>query len=403
METSERNVRNRVASTTIPYSTVAIVLVALLVTAIGSFMAGYTVANAGVGRPDEIKVFWEAWSTAEQDFYYEKPSSKDRVYGAIRGMLAAYDDQFTMFEPPASAAISTQVMRGESGGIGARIAMDEQGQLVITEPMIGMPAEKAGVKAGDIITAVDDKPIKGLPLVEAVGMVRGPIGSAVKLTVKRGSDTTPREFSIVRQQINVYGKMMPDNIAYISLSLFSRTAPAEIKSQLELLLKEKPRALIFDLRGNPGGYFDEAIQVADLFLTDGPVASEKITSGESKQFKAKTGEIGEAIPIIVLVDKDSASASEIVAGALQDRKRAVLVGTRTYGKGSVQQLHTLSDGSQLRVTHGAWYTPNETPIQGKGGEHLGLTPDISIILPEKPDINSDPILDAALNYIKSHF
>src|SRR5581483_3341821 len=354
----------------IPRSVVVVVLAALLVTAFGSFVAGYLVATGSNRTPPGMKVFWEAWNLADSEFYYDKPSDQERIYGAIRGMLATYQDPFTAFAPPEAAAADNQLMQGESGGIGARIGVNKEGQLVVTEAMIGKPAALAGVRNGDIITAVDGQAIKDLALTEAVRKIRAPIGTSVQLTLKRSGRPDLFTVSVTRQQINVYGKMLPGNIAYISLALFSRTAPDEVKSELERLLKERPRALIFDLRGNPGGYLDEALKVADLFLSAGPIASERTSDGDNQKYSAKTGEIGERIPLVVLVDKASASAAEIVAGALQDRQRAILIGQQTYGKGSVQNLHTLSDGSELRVTHGAWYTPNETPIQ-RNGQHIG--------------------------------
>jgi carboxyl-terminal processing protease len=384
-------------------SQVLVVLAALVVTAVGSFVIGYVAATANsTGNVPAMKVFWEAWRLVDNEFYYDKPSQTDRVYSAISGMLASYQDQFTIFLPPAPAAADTQLMQGDLGGIGTRVGVDKDGQLVVTEAMIGKPAAQAGVQTGDIILAVNDKPLKGMTLGDAVSLIRGPIGTQVKLTLRRTGKIDPVIANVTRQQINIYGKMLPDNIAYISLSLFSRTAPDELEGELKRLLQENPRAVVFDLRGNPGGYFDEALRIADLFLTEGPIASEKLSSGESEKFSAKNGDIGENIPLVVLVDKGSASAAEIVAGALQDRHRAVLIGQQTFGKGSVQQLHTLSDGSQLRITHGAWYTPNETPIQ-RNGEHIGLAPDVSVTVPETPTLNSDPILDAAVNYVKVHF
>lgn len=386
----------------IPRSVVIVVLAALVVTALGSFGAGYLVATGNLRTPPGMKVFWEAWNLADSEFYYDKPSDQERIYGAIRGMLATYQDQFTAFAPPEAAAADNQVMQGESGGIGARIGVDKEGQLVVTEAMIGKPAALAGVRNGDIITAVDGQTIKDLALAEAVRKIRGPIGTSVKLTLKRLGNPDSLTVSVTREQINVYGKMLPGNIAYISLALFSRTAPDEVKGELERLMKEKPIALVFDLRGNPGGYLDEALKVGDLFLSAGPIASERTSDGDNQNYSAKTGEIGENIPMVVLVDKGSASAAEIVAGALQDRKRAILIGQQTYGKGSVQNLHTLSDGSELRVTHGAWYTPNETPIQ-RNGQHIGLTPNIVVTVPETLDLGQDPILDAAMGYIQSIF
>jgi len=382
---------------------VFIILAAVVIVAAGGFGAGYAVATANNARstPD-MRVFWEAWRLADSEFYYTKPSDQERVYGAVRGMLASYNDQFTLFTPPDISAANTQMMEGELGGIGARVALNKDGQLIITEALIGKPAAQAGVQSGDIITAIDDHPIKNLALADAVQFIRGPIGTQIKLTIQRPNVKNPLTIMVTRQQINIYGRMMDDGIAYVSLSLFSKTAPDELKAEVDRLLQQNPRVLIFDLRGNPGGYFDEAIKVADLFLPAGPIASEKLSSGDARKFNGDSGDLAEQIPLVVLVDKGSASAAEIVAGALWDRKRAVLIGQQTYGKGSVQVIHTLSDGSQLRVTHGAWYTPNETPIQ-QNGKNIGLKPDVVVNVPDTPEPNVDPILKAALDYINRYY
>jgi carboxyl-terminal processing protease len=380
-----------------------VILVALVVLTGGSFAAGYMVATAGVGRPAaDMKVFWEAWNLTDAEFYYAKPDEKDRVYGAIQGMLAAYKDPYTLFVPPDTAAANNQVMEGETGGIGALVAVSKNGELLISEAMIGKPAALAGVQTGDVILAVDGKSVDGMTLTDAVKLIRGPIGTQVKLTLRRSGVDAPFLISVQRDQINIYGKMLPGNIAYVSLALFNKTAPTELKAEISQLLKDNPRVLILDLRGNPGGYLEEAVSVADLFLSEGLVATERTTAGISQQYNARTGDIAEQIPLLVLVDQGSASAAEIVAGALQDRHRALLVGQNTYGKGSVQTLHTLSDGSQLRITHGAWYTPNNTPLQ-HDGERIGLTPDIPVTLPENPEPGVDPTLNAAVEYARSHF
>jgi carboxyl-terminal processing protease len=379
---------------------VIIILAAMVVVATAAFAAGYVTAiTTDRNRTiPNLKVFTEAWNLANNEFYYEKPAETERMYAAISGMMATFKDQFTVFVPPETAAANTQLMDGETGGIGAKVAVDPDGQFVITEALMGKPAAEAGIKAGDIIVSIDDKPVTNLDIAGAIKLIRGPIGTQVKLTLKRAGESF--DISVTRRQINIFARMLPDQIGYISLSLFSKTAPAELETELKGLLKDNPRALILDLRGNPGGYLDESLKIADLFLPEGPIASEKSSSGDVQRFTAHTGQIAENIQLVVLVDKDSASASEIVAGALEDRHRAVLVGTRTYGKGSVQSLFTLSDGSQLRITHGAWYTPNETPIQ-RDGQHIGLMPNILVTLPDKPTPNADPILDAAIKYINS--
>jgi carboxyl-terminal processing protease len=319
-------------------------------------------------------------------------------------MLTTLKDSHTIFLPPVPASKDAATLAGETGGVGAVVRMNDANQVVIAEARRGWPAERAGVKAGDIILAVDGKSVNGLTLNQAVDLVRGPLGSEVELTLKRANVAQPLVLKMTRAQINVFGEMLDNNIAYISLNLFDKTSPDEVTKQLnDLLGQQHPRALIFDLRGNGGGLLDSGLKIADLFLPAGLVATEKDAFGENLRFESKTGEIGEKIPMVVLVDANTASASEIVSGALQDRKRAVLIGQRTYGKGSVQSLHTLSDGSQLRVTTGAWYTPNETPIEHQGDQAGGLMPDVQVTLPDKPTPGVDPVMDAAIQYVKAHY
>src|SRR5262245_39065703 len=209
-------------------SQVLVILAALVVTAVGSFAIGYVAATVNsTGNVPAMKVFWEAWRLADSEFYYTKPSDTERVYGAINGMLASYQDQFTAFVSPAAAVANTQLIQGEVGGIGVRIGVDNDGQLVVNEAMIGKAAALAGVHAGDVIVAVDGKPLKGLPFADAVSLIRGPIGTQVTLTIQRPGVAQPLTIVVTRQQINIYGKMLPGGIGYISMGIFSKTAPAE--------------------------------------------------------------------------------------------------------------------------------------------------------------------------------
>lgn len=395
--------RNQPAAGTLTLSITRLVGTIFLIAAV-AFAGGYllaTVVNAPSG--DTLQVFREAHDLVNNEFYYNKPAEADQINGAINGMLAAFKDPYTLYLPPVQAAQEMTVMEGESGGIGAVVGTNDKNEMVITEVRLGWPAEAAGIKVGDVITAVNGDSIAGKTLSDAVSLIRGPLGTEVELTLRRAGTSDPIVVKVKREQINVYGTMLDGNIAYISMSIFSKDADQQIIAQLNKLLPQKPRALIFDLRGNPGGYLDQAIKVADIFLTAGKIASEKTSDGQNDVFNADDGDLGEKIPMVVLVNKGSASASEIVAGALKDRGRAILIGQTTYGKGSVQTIHALSDGSQLRVTHGAWYTPNETPIT-KDGQPVGLAPDIAVEIPDSPDASevgttNDPVRDAAIEYI----
>lgn len=383
-----------------PSLQLVVIVGALVVTALGSFLAGYTVARPSVDN--QMKVFNEAWNIIEQRFYYPKPSTTDRAYGAIHGLLSVLNDQHTIFMPPVAAKQDTAVMQGQVGGVGATVGTTEAGEILIIALKRGWPAEQAGVKPGDIIIAVDGKDVTKLNLADTVNLIKGTLGTTVTLTLKRKGATDPLSLTMTRGQINVYGTMLDGGVAYLSMELFSASAPKDITAALEKLLPQKPKALILDLRGNGGGYLNESLEIADLFLPQGIIATEKLVTGEVKHFSSKSGDLAEDIPMIVLVDSNSASASEIVAGALKDRKRAVLIGTQTFGKGSVQGIHILSDGSQLRVTEGAWYTPNETPIEHRDGQPGGLKPDILVELPQNRDPSVDLVLQAALKYLNEH-
>ena len=375
-----------------------LLLVALMFTAGGSFVAGYL-----AGRPERavrLGVLEEAWRIIQEDFYYPLPSEDEQVYGAIRGLLSTLNDQHTVLLPPVAAARDAAVMQGQVGGVGAIVSMTDQNEVIVVEARRGWPAEQAGVRAGDVIVAVDGTDIGGQTLEEAVNRIRGPLGTPVTLTLRRRGVALPFDLTMTRGQINVYGQMLQDDIAYISFDVFNSTAPADVRVALSRLLAESPRALILDLRGNGGGFLNEALDIADLFLPAGLIATERTSAGETRRFTARDGDAGEQVPLVVLVDGRSASASEIVAGAIQDRGRGVLIGERTFGKGSVQGLHVLSDGSQLRVTQGAWYTPDETPIERRGDAPGGLLPDIVVEREAEPQPGADRILETALRYIR---
>lgn len=372
---------------------VVFIIGVMIAIGIVGFAAGYVTANASrdAARDEKFGVLYEAWSLVEDEFYYDKPGQDERVRGAIAGMLATLEDRYSLLIDPRAAAADTAIMSGESGGIGARIMVDN-GKVVISEVILGKPAYEAGLLSGDVILDVDGTSVQGTSVSEAVKKVRGEIGTNVKLTVQRGAQTL--DFTIKRDQINVYAQMLKGNVAYVSVGLFDSKTAAQVKSALTPLMNDNPRAIVLDLRGNPGGYLDQAVKLADLFLPEGIIVREKRTQGDPITFKSHDGDPFEEIPMVVLVDGNSASASEIVSGALKDRSRAVLFGQTTFGKGSVQSVHELSDKSQLRITSGAWYTPNDTPIK-----NVGLPVDRWVDLPLIFAPGTDPILDAAVNYL----
>ena len=357
-------------------------------------------AAAGASSDEEqaFQVFWEAWQLLKQDYYGELPEPQKMARAALRGVLGTLDDKNTALIDPEISKILSQDSSGSFDGIGATIRQNKDNLIEVAGLFAGQPANKAGVKVGDVIMAVDGKPIAGFSTYEAVALIRGPAGTTIKLTIARKGETQPLEISVTRAKINipiVTSKMLDDNIAYVSLFDFSSLATDQLDKALQELLDKKPKGLILDLRGNPGGYLQQAIQVADIFLDSGIVASEKDKDGNGPTFRSGPKGIAQDIPMVVLVDGSSASASEIVAGALQDRNRAKLIGEKTFGKGSVQLPRQLSDGSELRITIAHWLTPNDRQING-----TGLVPDLEVT-PTEDDLKAgrDPQLDRALQYL----
>ncbi len=345
----------------------------------------------------QLEVFKEAYDLIQAEFYGEIPSDADLVYGAIRGMLQRLDDVNTAFLEPAIADLERESRSGSYGGIGALVNLSDSQTLEILRVFKDTPAEQQGIRAGDLVVAVDDRSIVGLSLDEMVALVRGPAGSEVRLTIERAGLEEPFEVVVMRAQIEiplVESRMIGSDIAYVSLTGFDGTATDQLSRELQSLLARNPIGLILDLRGNPGGLLDEAIRVADLFLDDGLVMIERERDGGEETFHSDGGDLAEDIRLVVLVDRGSASASEIVAGAVQDRERGIVIGTLTFGKGSVQRIHTLSDSSELRVTIARWFTPNDRAIHGEG-----LQPDI--VVEPGEDTAEDPQLDRALEYLRT--
>lgn len=345
-----------------------------------------------------FEVFWEAWKLLEDEYYGELPNPQEMTRSAIRGVLSKLGDENTGLVDPEIARIIDEDSSGSFEGIGATVRINEDNRLEIVRPFPDQPADKAGIKAGDIVLSVDGKSIAGFSVYEAVAVIRGPSSTQVKLTIVRAGVPEPFDVTVTRGKITipiVQSEMLDGDIAYVSLFDFSSLATDQLEGEIETLLAKKPKGLILDLRDNPGGYLQQALQVADLFLDAGVIASEKDKGGEGQTFRSGSRGIAQDIPLVVLVNGGSASASEIVAGALQDRGRAKLIGETTFGKGSVQLAHKLQDGSELRVTIAHWFTPNGRQIHG-----TGLEPDISVPLTEQDAAaGRDPQLDRAVEYL----
>jgi carboxyl-terminal processing protease len=349
------------------------------------------------GEEDAFALFWEVWHLVERDYYGDLPDDDEMTFGAIRGAMNTLDDPNTAFLEPDIAAINREDASGSYEGIGALVTMRD-GLLEIVNPFKGQPAELAGLRAGDIILQVDERPIENLSLYEAITFIRGEAGTSVRLTILRDGGE-PFEVEIVRALMDiplVESEMRDDGLGYLQLYRFSSDATARLEDAAQDLLDQNPTGLILDLRGNPGGWLNEAVLTAGLFLPkDELVLIERFKDGAERPYSAPDQPVSTDVPMVVLVDGGSASASEIVAGALQDHGRAVLVGERTFGKGSVQWPHELSNGAELRVTVARWFTPNDRAIHGEG-----LEPDIVVELSEEDlDADLDPQLERAVRYL----
>ncbi|MCB9421176.1 MAG: S41 family peptidase [Ardenticatenaceae bacterium] len=344
-------------------------------------------------------LFDEVWTRIKQDFDGAMPDDQDLIYGAIEGSLGALDDRFTSFIRPEVAARLSEDMEGAVSGIGAFVNENEEGFFEIVAPIDGQPAMTAGLLPGDIVVAVDGESVTGLSFNEVILLVRGPSGTDVHLTISRADEPKLLEFTITRATFDVpvvESDMLDGDIAYVRLLDFSRNADVKLLAALDELLAQNPRGLILDLRNNPGGFLDQSISIGDIFLPQGVVVYERNRSGLDQTFRADNGDIAETIPLVVLVNEASASAAEIVAGAIQDNGRGTLIGATTFGKGSVQTVHTLSDGSELRVTIARWYTPDNHNI-----DEAGITPDIEVESPLIIGEDDDPQIQRAVEFLQT--
>ncbi len=370
--------------------------------AAGFIVASPVMAEKSITPPpaleEEFRLFWEAWRIVENEFYRRPIDSKELTYGAIRGSLSTLEDENTAFIIPEHIAIIREDLTGTFEGIGALVEMNEDGYLVIVEPLAGRPADLAGLKAGDLVLEVDGVEIRGMTLIEAISLIRGPKGTTVRLTIRRQGVAEPFEVEIVRQRIElrtIEYRLLKGEIGYVKLNEFNSQAPRQLRAALTDLLAKNPRGFILDLRDDPGGLVAAAIDVGSEFIAEGVIMSERGKNIE-EDHEAQGGGLATEIPLVVLVNGGSASASEIVAGAIQDYGRGILIGERTVGKGSVQVQHQLSDGSGLRITIAHWFTPHGRLIEG-----AGLIPDVEVYITDE-DLASglDPQLELAIDYLE---
>jgi carboxyl-terminal processing protease len=390
----------------VKYTLVAFIAIVFL---LGSFSGGLIVGHlipanlfggpaVSAATPTELQTlfapFWESWKLVHEKYVDQPLNDTTLMRGAIQGMLASLGDAHTSYMDPAEYKDSNSFLAGSYEGIGAYV--DTTGDyLSIVSTIKDSPALKAGLQSGDQIIKIDGKDMKGIPGELVRQKVLGPAGTVVTMTILRGTQD-PFDVKVTRAKItiaSVEGKMLSSNLAYVQINTFGDTTTQELRATLKDLLAQHPKGLILDLRNNGGGYLDTAVEVGSEFINKGPILFEKYGDGTMKEYDATSGGQATDVPMVVLVNEGTASASEIVSGALQDDKRAKLVGVTSYGKGSVQEWLPLSnDQGAVRITIAKWLTPLKRTI-----DHVGLTPEV-VVKMTKDDYTAgrDPQLDAAV-------
>ena len=338
-----------------------------------------TLLNKETTKPADVDFapFWKAWALLEEKYVGRDTLDRQAmVYGAVSGMVNSLDDPYTVFFPPVEKKFFEAEIEGKFGGIGAEIGM-RKGILTIISPLAKSPAEVAGLKAGDKILQIDDLSTAELTLDEAVRRIRGEQGTKVALTIFREGEEATRVIEIVRDEIHIPVLSMEkrgEGIFIIALHNFSESSPLEFRRALEEMARSNSNKLIVDLRNNPGGYLEAAVDIASWFLEAGKViAREQFADGTETLHRSNGYNALGNIPVVVLVNKGSASAAEILAGALRDQRSVQLIGEKTFGKGSVQELTEVTDDTSLKITIAKWLTPSGTSLSDEG-----LDPDIEV-------------------------
>ncbi len=390
-----------------------IISLGLIFVILGSFGLGWTVGKGKLiigqnfvpkvinkespKKEIDFSLFWNVWDLVEQK-YAGNIDYQKMLYGAISGTVNSLGDPYTVFMNPDEAAKFSDELKGVFEGIGSEIGM-KNNKLIVIAPIKDSPAQKAGLLSGDQILKIDGQGTEGMSLSEAVAKIRGQKNTDVTLFINREGFSAPKEFKITRQVIEVKDitwEMKQGNIAYVKIRSFGEDSANQFKNIVPEIVAQNPKAIILDLRDNPGGYLDSSVDIASKFIPDGAIVYEQTKDGKKKPYNAN-GDAGLAnYKLIVLVNKGSASASEILAGAIKDHNRGQLLGETTYGKGSVQDLDELKGGSAIRITIAHWLTPS-----GKSIDKQGINPDIEIKMTEQ-DYNQsrDPQLDKALELLK---
>lgn len=368
--------------------------IAILFTVLGVFFLGVYIGKANGKAIDEVLLanketpttnsadfepFWKTWNLINEKYVSpEKATDQDRVYGAIQGLMESLNDPYSVFFPPAEAKSFEEQIAGNFGGVGMEVDIKDK-VLTVVAPLKDTPAYKAGIKSGDKILKIDKTIATGLSTDEAVKLMRGEKGTTVVLTILHEGDKEPVEIKIVRDIINfptIDTELRKDGIFVIKLYSFSATSPGLFRNAIKEFANSGTDKLLLDLRGNPGGYLDAAVDMASWFLPSGKVivTEDYGKNGSPDSYRSKGYDLfNDNLKFVILIDGGSASASEILAGAMQDYKRATLVGSQSFGKGSVQETMKVTPDTLLKITIAKWLTPNGTSISAKG-----LTPDVVV-------------------------
>lgn len=345
----------------------------------------------------DFEPFWKVWNIIEEKYPNGKITNQDKVWGAISGLASSLNDPYTVFFPPKENKNFKDEISGSFGGVGMEVGKKE-GVLVVIAPLKKSPAEKAGIKAGDVILKIDETPATDLSVEKAISLIRGKEGTKVKLTIKREGEKELKEIDVTREIISleiIDTELREDGIFVISLSSFSEDSANHFRNALREFVGTKKGKLVLDLRGNPGGYLNAAVDMASWFLPAGkPIVKEHFANGDAEQvYRSKGYDIfTKNLKMVILVDKGSASASEILAGALKEYDIAKLVGTKTYGKGSVQELIDITPETSLKITIAKWFTPDGLSISDEG-----LAPDV--LVEAGDDKDKDLQLDKAIEIL----
>ncbi|MBI2634209.1 S41 family peptidase [Candidatus Peregrinibacteria bacterium] len=349
----------------------------------------------------DLELFWTVWKEIEDKYVHEEAiDSQKMVYGAIAGMVNSLEDPYTVFMTPDESKEFNASLDGKLEGIGAELTVEHK-NLVIVSPLRQSPAEKAGLLAGDIIYKIDDNLASEMTLIDAIMKIRGPKGTPVTLTVVRENLDIPFEVTIVRDSITIESVTMEKldgDIVYLSVNQFNDTTNQEFGKAISELVLNEPKGLIVDLRYNGGGYLDIAVELLSYLLPADTKAVALRERGKEDEIMYTNGNTKLLnVPLVVIVNESSASASEILAGAVQDHKRGIILGAMSFGKGTVQEVESFTDGSSIRLTIAKWLTP-----EGRDIDKIGLTPDIVVEINEK-DIQEkkDPQKEAAVKYLKN--